>query len=340
MNEAAANIPWLPASEALTRVAHHRGCTREAVQLLIVGAGKANRIKARGVIKGRSVSLQIVGAGKGDRLKAPGVIKGPHASWGFPISPNDVASDCEAPVSPLPTAWNGTIDLAGAAMKPPDVLYQIINLELCFIELITASLLPAPAEKARWSAGEAIAYWVKGVPFPWKEWQGAGALAGEIEQAEIVLGELIGADQVLAWGRLSPEGPMEPLPGSDLRIPGFRWRVSLNGDLGTSPPGRLAVFEGRRWYGIEVDSATVRQARPRPLTAQAEPIAPPPRPPDNASEIEHVVWAVRFLRITDPDKLAGLRGKKLQKRICNTVGPTFWCGQRTVQRGKKRADSM
>jgi hypothetical protein len=67
---------------------------------------------------------------------------------------------------------------------------------------------------------------------------------------------------------------------------------------------------------------------------------PPPRPPDNAPEIEHVVWAVRFLRITEPDKLAGLRGKKLQKFVCNTVGPKFWCGLRTVQRGKKRADSM
>jgi hypothetical protein len=66
----------------------------------------------------------------------------------------------------------------------------------------------------------------------------------------------------------------------------------------------------------------------------------PPRPPDGAFAIEHVAWAVRFLRITDPDKLAGLRGKKLQKLVCNTVGPNFWCDARTVQRGKKRADSM
>jgi hypothetical protein len=68
------------------------------------------------------------------------------------------------------------------------------------------------------------------------------------------------------------------------------------------------------------------------------PVPEPPRPPDNAHAIEHVEWAVRVLRITGPDKLAGLRGKKLQKLVCNTVGPNFWCDQRTVQRGKKRAD--
>ena len=277
MNEAAANIPWLPASEALPRVAHHRGRTPEAAQLLIVGAGKANRVKARGVIKGSP------------------------ASWGFPISPNDVASDCEAPVSPLPTAWNGTIDLAGATMRLPDASYEITNVELCFIDLIAAGLLPAPAEKARWPAEGAIAYWVKGVPLPWEEWQGAGASDGEIERAEIVLGEVIGADQVLAWGRLSPEKPIEPLPGSDLRIPGFRWRVSLNGDLGTSPPGRLAVFEGRRWYGIEVDSATVRQAFQRLVTARAKdkPARKPPGPPPKttnrvANEIKDDIKAGKF----------------------------------------------
>jgi hypothetical protein len=76
------------------------------------------------------------------------------------------------------------------------------------------------------------------------------------------------------------------------------------------------------------------------VTAATETVPPPSRPPDNAPEIEHVVWAVRFLRITAPNKLAGLRGKKLQNLVCDTVGPKFSCGLRTVQRGKKRADSM
>ena len=274
MNEATANIPWLPSPEALARVARYRGCTPEAAQLLIVDAGKDDRVKAWGVIKDRP------------------------EGWGFLTSSGDC---CLAPVSPLPVAWNGTIDLAGATMKPPDVSYEITNVELCFIELIAASLLPAPAEKAQWSAGEAIAYLVKDVPLPWKEWQGAGALDGEIGQAEINLGAAIGADQVRAWGRLSPNRPMEPLPGSDLRIPGFRWRVGLDGDLGTSPPGRLAAFEGRRWYGIEVDSATVRQTFPRLVAVRAadKPARKPPGPPPEttnrvANEIKDDLKVGRF----------------------------------------------
>jgi hypothetical protein len=97
--------------------------------------------------------------------------------------------------------------------------------------------------------------------------------------------------------------------------------------------------------GVPVQGTQVKPGGPQlPAADESELGAcaeePPPRPPDNAPEIEHVVWAVRFLRITEPDKLAGLRGKKLQKFVCNTVGPKFWCGLRTVQRGKKRADSM
>ena len=106
-----------------------------------------------------AAELQIVGKGKGGRVKARGVIE-------------------DQPVSPLPAAWNGTIDLAGTPMKPPEVSYEITNLELCFIDLIAAGLLPAPAEKARWSAAEAIAHLVKGVPLPWEAWQRAGASAG------------------------------------------------------------------------------------------------------------------------------------------------------------------
>jgi len=95
MNEAAANIPWLPLPEAIARIARHLGCTPEAAELRIIGEGKGGRIKARGVIKG------------------------PPKSWGFPISPNDVASDCEAPVSPLPAAWNGMVNFANANNETP-----------------------------------------------------------------------------------------------------------------------------------------------------------------------------------------------------------------------------
>jgi hypothetical protein len=122
-----------------------------------------------------AAELQIVGEGKVGRMKA----------WGLTVE--------GWPVSPLPAAWHGTIDLAGATIKPPEVSYVITNLRLCFIDLVAAGSLPAPAEKARWSAEEAIAYLVKGVPLPWGAWQGASASPAEIEQAEIDLGELIGA---------------------------------------------------------------------------------------------------------------------------------------------------
>ena len=82
-----------------------------------------------------ATELQIVGEGKAGRIKARGLtVEG----WS---------------VSPLPAAWHGTIDLAGATMKPLGVSYVITNLQLCFIDLVAAGLLPAPAEKARWSVG-------------------------------------------------------------------------------------------------------------------------------------------------------------------------------------------
>ena len=314
MIEATAKISgWLPSREGAALVAHHLGCMPEAAQLQIIGEGKDGWIKA----------------------------------WGLTVE--------GWPVSPLPAAWNGMIDLAGATMKLPDVSYVITNLQLCCIDLVAAGLLPAPAEKARWPAAEAIAYSVTGVPLPWETWQGAGVSPAEIEQAEIDLGEAILAG-VPAWGWHPLERRRKRIPSDHFRAEMIERKevlpvsvtrllkvvVRIDGTVGTSPLSRTVEYSGPRWQAIEVDSAALRQARPRPLTAQAEPIAPPPppppRPPDNAPAIEHVVWAVRFLRITDPTKLAGLRGKKLQKLVCDTVGSNFRCDLRTVQRGKKRAD--
>src|SRR5262249_18626838 len=135
MNEAAANIPWLLTHEVVARIVHHYGVTPE------------------------SAKRQIVSVGKSDRIKACGVIKGPPESWGF----QDIAGDrslvpVSAPVSLLLAAWNGTIDLDAATIKPPGAPYEITNLRLCFIDLIAAGSLPAPAERARWSAAEAISY--------------------------------------------------------------------------------------------------------------------------------------------------------------------------------------
>jgi hypothetical protein len=238
--EAVAKIPcWLPAREAVARVARHLGCTPEAAELQIVDKGKGNRIKARGVIEGQSVPLQIVGEGKSGRITV-------------------------------------------TTMKPRDVSCEITNVELLFIDLIAADLLPAPAEKARWSAAEAIAYFVKGVPLPWEAWQGAGASPGEIEQAEIDLGQAIG-DGVPAWGRPRPFAPEGPIPADDFHadmIEEKRVRVGrrpkvvvrIDGTVGVSPPQRSANYKGPPWGSIKVDSAALRQARPRP----AEPAPAPP----------------------------------------------------------------
>ena len=162
--KAEAKISWVMLREAVARVARHLGCAPEDAELRIVGKAKAGLIKARGVVEGR-------------------------------------------PVSPLPAAWHG--DRPGRHHMRPSPLdasssgasYEITNLELCFIDLVATGLLPAPTERARWLAEQAVAYLVKGVPLPWKEWQGAGATASEIEPAGIDLARAIGADQVLSWGR-------------------------------------------------------------------------------------------------------------------------------------------
>jgi hypothetical protein len=160
-------------------------------------------------------------------------------------------------------------------VRSPETSYEITNLELCFIDLIAAGLQPAPAENARWSAAEAIAYMVKGVAFPWEKWQGAGASPGEIEQAEIDLGELIGAGVVRARGRPSPRARKEQIPADDFNVEMIETMVPaqvivrIDGTVGTWPPYKIADYKGPPWSAIEVDSASLRKARPRPLTAQA-----------------------------------------------------------------------
>jgi hypothetical protein len=245
MTEAAAKIPWLSSREAVVRVARHLGCTLEAAELQI--KEKADRIAARGVIEGQWVLV--------------------------------------------PAPWRGTIDLVGTTIKPPEVVYEITNVELCLIDLIAAGLLPAPAEKPWWSAAEAIAYLVKGVPLPWPSWLGAGASPAEIEQAEIDLGELIGAG-VPAQGRPGRFAQKQRIPASDFHdmIENKRPPMSvahrpkvvvhIDGTVGTSPPQRSADYRGPRWEAIEVDSAALRQACPRPLTVRAaDELARKPRGP-------------------------------------------------------------
>jgi hypothetical protein len=171
-----------------------------------------------------AAELQIVGKGKAGLIRALGMIE-----W---------------PVSPLPVAWNGMVDLAGATMQPPGASYEITNVTLCFGDLVAQRLLTTPAlGRAWWSAAEALAWIIIGVPLALEEWAGLHELGGGMEQAAKELARMIGEDRVTARGRKgSPQGPMEQMPGSDLRVPGFTWVVRPHGDLGTSPPGRLVAW--------------------------------------------------------------------------------------------------
>lgn len=220
---AKANIPWLPMRVIVSRVARHLGCAVEYTRLRIIQEAEAGRVKACG--------LTVEG-------------------W---------------PTSPLSASWRGaTSDWSTGQLSyevpinAGELSRVVINdVELCVGDLVAAGLPTTTAlGRAWWSAAEALAWIIIGVPLEWEEWAGLPELGGGMEQAGKELARAIGKDQVRTQGRLSLQGQMESLPGSDLRIQGFVWVVRPDGELGTSPPGRLAVFQGRRWYGIEVDSAT------------------------------------------------------------------------------------
>jgi len=288
MNAVAANISWLPLPEAVARVARHLGCTPEVAELWIVDAGKGGRIKARGMIE----------------------------SW---------------PVSPLPPAWNGTIDFAAATMKLCDVSCEITNVELLFIDLIARDLLPAPAEKARWPAAEAIAYLVKGVPLPWGAWQRAGASPAEVEQAEIDLGEVIG-DGVPAWGRSRPFAQKQQIPADHFHPDMIENKaipvsvahqpkvvVDCQGSITTSPRQRWEDYRGPRWQAIEVDSAALKQARPR---------ARPRKQPGPAHDPLLVAAIKKRLKA---GHRPGTGGNEQWDRFCDEVRKD--CGKEATDRG-------
>jgi hypothetical protein len=226
VTEARSTIAWLPMCVIVSRATRHLGCTLEDAKLRITCEAEARGIKACG--------LTVEG-------------------W---------------PASPLAAAWCAAIDWDAGQLALSDALgpYEITDAELCLDVLIAADLLPAGAlERAWWTAAEALAWVIMGVPLAWIEWAAFPEMGIGMEQAGKDLARAIGEDQVRAQGRLSPQGQMESLPGSDLRVPGFRWRVGPDGDLGTSPPGRLAVFQGRRWHGIEVVPDGLRRRFPKPL---------------------------------------------------------------------------
>src|SRR5262249_15804260 len=154
------------------------------------------------------------------------------------------------------------------------------DVDLRLDALIAADLLPAPAERARWPAALALAYIIEGMPLKSNEW--TAAMIRQTERAEIALGEAIGADPELAWGRRSPYGPIEQIPSGDFRADMVERKgappisathlpklvVRIDGNLGISPAHRFAHYQGSHWSSIECDLARLRQALPKPLRVE------------------------------------------------------------------------
>ena len=234
VTEAETKVAWLPMCVIVSRVARHLCCAPEDAWLRIVEEGEAGRIKACG--------LTVEG-------------------W---------------PTSPLSASWRGATSGWSTSQLSYEVpintgeLSRVVinDVELCVGDLVAAGLLTTALGSAWWSAAEALAWIIIGVPLEWKEWAGLSELGGRMEQAGKELARAIGKDQVRAQGRLSLQGQMEIATWQ--RSSHSRICVRPDGELGTSPPGRLAVFKGRRRYGIEVNSATVRQVFPKPLRVERQ----------------------------------------------------------------------
>jgi hypothetical protein len=153
-----------------------------------------------------------------------------------------------------------------------------VNVDLRLDGRIAADLLPAPAEQARWSAVPALAYIIAGMPLEEEEW--TPEMMQQLKQAEIDLGQAIGAGQVPAWGRRSRYGPFERIPGGDFRTEKVAMNplasttclpkvvVCADGNLGVSPAYRIADYRGSYWFSIECDSARLKQAFPKPLRVE------------------------------------------------------------------------
>jgi hypothetical protein len=114
----------------------------------------------------------------------------------------------------------------------------------------------------RWSAAQALAWIIKGVPLELKDWSSEMGL--QIKPAEIKLSRAIGADQASAWGRPEPHALIEQIPGDQFRISGLTLIVNPHGELATLPPHKLSTYEGHRWFGIEFDADEIKRAFPKP----------------------------------------------------------------------------
>jgi hypothetical protein len=238
VSEAEITIPWLPLRVAAGCAASYLGCAEEDAKLRIVRKVEAGRVRARGV----------------------------------------TSEDC--PVSLLPASWrDGVVDWDAGSLKSSQ-LCEITNVELCFGDLVAAGLLTTTAlGRAWWTAAEALAWIIMGVPLALPEWAGLPELGSGMGQAGKELARAIAEGLVQARGR---HGQVKLIPGDDLRsdmievkaAPAGPWPrvvVTVFGTLAISPPHR-GRYKGPPWESIEVDSATLRQAFPKPLRAERWPL--------------------------------------------------------------------
>ena len=88
----------------------------------------------------------------------------------------------------------------------------------------------------------------------------------------------------------------------------------------TAPRQRSANYQGPRWRAVEVDAAALRQARPRPLTTQAEPEGSP-TPARQVSEVE-LRKAVQDVVEKHPKGSPPLDEESLHKQVESWLGTT------------------
>jgi hypothetical protein len=224
MAKAEITIAWLPLRVAAGCVANYRGCAEEDARLQIVRNAEAGRVRARGV-----------------------------TSEGYPVSL-------------LPAAWRGAIDWNAESLKLEitnaalcsQPSYKVTNVEFSYGDLVAVDLLTTTAlGRAWWSAAEALAWIIVGVPLEWKEWAGLPELARHMEDAEIALGEAICENRVAARGRPSRYGRVKRISSDDFRPELVELRatpvsvtrlpkvvVGVDGNLAISPRYRLSDYKG------------------------------------------------------------------------------------------------
>jgi hypothetical protein len=97
--------------------------------------------------------------------------------------------------------------------------------------------------------------------------------------------------------------------------------------------GFLAAFDFPwQFYSFSVVNPAAIEGLDHPTPTQLP--ADTERPSQDATMVAQLEWALD--RLDGTDQLAGLRGKRLLKRLCKEVGPDFTAGMTTLKEAKRR----